>query len=275
MALYNDCMEKLTPRKITLDTAGIPRYWAAGMVYPTHFLNAISLSFPMMEKMAVVAMKAAAKQLEDEALKEELRLFCIQENNHSAIHHAFNKKVLEGGAEPESCGRLNDWCKEVSKRPTKERVCIVIAFEYFTGSCARLLMRTLDEASKNGKIDSESFKLWYWHCAEEIEHHGVGWDLVEPFGINKSDLNAAVREYFTVFYPYLFACTKELIERDGEAKKVKTWLGASVFLTRHFKRMGPYFLSFFSPSFGPHSYAELDEQLMQEFMNSGVEYFTE
>ena len=265
-------MQKLTARKIALSDDLSKKYWAAGLVYPTHFLNAISLSFPVMEKMAVVSIRSAMKKIDDEAVKSELATFCEQENNHSAAHNSFNVMVLEGAAEPAALNRLKEWVKEVSKRSTKERVATVIAFEHFTSSCSRLLMKTLSKAREEGKIDSEAFKLWYWHCAEEIEHHSVCWDLVEPFGITKSELNNAVKEYFTVFYPYLIACTNELVKADSQQWKMNTWLGASVFLSRHFSRMGPYFIHFFSPSFSEHAYDEIDKELLSDFKKSGIEF---
>ena len=68
----------------------LPRHWYGGDIFATHFMNALSVTFPHGEKLFIDSVRAYRDRNTDPTLERQIRAFIGQEGWHRNAHQAFN-----------------------------------------------------------------------------------------------------------------------------------------------------------------------------------------
>lgn len=170
----------ITPERKDFDFHDVPRHWFAGDPVLTHFLNALSLTFPDGERMFVDSVRAFRDQVSDKARQQEISGFIGQEAMHSLEHDSFNQMLAQQGYEREAEGGQALARKFIGigrKRLSKKQLLAATAgLEHIT---AILAHRLLSDPALLDSIDASVRELWTWHAIEETEHKGVAFDLYQ------------------------------------------------------------------------------------------------
>lgn len=144
----------------------VSKDWYDGNVFKTDFLHALSSLFPGGELYFLRSLNHFSSEVPN--LKEELRIFSIQEGNHTKGHRILNRKIdeLYGNKSLQSLEEITDeLLRKVSNRLSPElNLIITEALEHITYHlCESILERqdVLDTASTDAK------ELFIYHCIEE------------------------------------------------------------------------------------------------------------
>jgi predicted metal-dependent hydrolase len=174
---------RLPIRRLRVDLAqGFDKLWCGGDAFRTHYMNALSMSFPIGEQFFIDAVKAGVALLppgQQAAWADEVRGFVGQEATHRFLHGQFN-------AELERQGLKNHWQGWAAWRIERGRnmhprnhVAVTAAYEHFTAVMATGL---LTHPNWLAGASPELALLWRWHAVEESEHKTVAFDLYRAMG---------------------------------------------------------------------------------------------
>ena len=166
------------------DFRNVPRYWFGGDPVRTHFLNALSLTFPEGERFFVDSVRALRQQAVN-ASQEEISGFIGQEAMHSKEHRTFNELLEQQGYGKQTRGGeglavrfLNGARKRLGKR---QQLAVTAGLEHITAILANHLLK---DGGMVEEMDSSVRNLWVWHAIEETEHKAVAYDLYLDTGAN-------------------------------------------------------------------------------------------
>lgn len=246
---------QITPRRMDFPFANIERYWFGGDPVMTHFLNALSLTFPDGERFFVNSVRAFREHITDPKLQKEISGFIGQEAMHSLEHQSFNELLMQMGYEQEASSGIK-FAKQMLARgqrllSPKQQLAATAALEHIT---AILAHRLLSNPKWSQKMRPEVRVLWLWHAIEEIEHKAVAFDVFEQVS---GDYKMRTRSLFyaTIYlaaytsrYTWVFL-KKDKAYRRPIALTKGFWnlLGPRGFVTTSI----PSYLSFYRPNFHP------------------------
>jgi predicted metal-dependent hydrolase len=173
----------LPVRRLRVDLAhGFDRLWNGGDAFRTHYLNALSMSFPVGEQFFIDAVRAgvallpAAQQAQWAA---QVRGFVGQEATHRFLHGQFNAELERQGLR----NRWQHWAQRRIERAAHlhpvNHVAVTAAYEHFT---AVLATGVLTHPEWLAGAAPELALLWRWHAVEESEHKAVAFDLYRAMG---------------------------------------------------------------------------------------------
>jgi predicted metal-dependent hydrolase len=154
------------------------RNWHAAGPALTHFINAMSLTFPEGERYFIHTVRHYRDRVTDPELKKALTAFIGQEAMHSREHEDYNRLLAEAGLPVEDLQEsLVAFFDRLRKHlPPAAQLSVTIAQEHLTAIVAELVLtdpRLLEGAG--GRLAA----LWRWHALEEIEHKAVAFDVYE------------------------------------------------------------------------------------------------
>jgi predicted metal-dependent hydrolase len=222
---------RLPVRRLRVDLAkGFDRLWNGGDAFRTHYLNALSMSFPVGEQFFIDAVKKGVSMLPPErqaGWASELRGFVGQEATHRFLHAQFN-------AELERQGLRNHWqnwglwrIERGKDMHPVNHVAVTAAYEHFT---AVLATGVLTHPGWLAGASPELDLLWHWHAVEESEHKSVAFDVYREMGGSERR-----RILWFVYISLLFFVESTLqtwnnLWHAGEWWKPRTWFQAARFL---------------------------------------------
>jgi predicted metal-dependent hydrolase len=159
-------------------TPEIPRYWWGGDPFKTHFLDALSSTFPFGEAFFVRSVRYYADRIEDPALREEIRLFAGQEGQHSRLHDEHVKVLVAHGysglaTRNRIVDRILRWH---NRRAPAFSLTSTAGIEHLTAILARQVLH--DREGWLEDMNPEMKRLWRWHALEEAEHKSVAFDVL-------------------------------------------------------------------------------------------------
>ena len=169
----------LTPPPAGSGDAGLPRYWHAGDAFATHFLDALSSTFPFGEAFFVRSVLHYRDRIEDPVLLEQIRGFAGQEGQHSRLHDEHLDLLLALGY-PFLARRnrfLDRMLRFQNRRMPKLSLAITAALEHLTAILARQILD--DDARRTAAMHPNMAPLWRWHALEESEHKSVAYDVLQ------------------------------------------------------------------------------------------------
>lgn len=246
---------KIQPRRMDFPFAQVDRYWFGNDPVMTHFLNALSLTFPEGERFFVDAVRAFREQITDPELQQEISGFIGQEAMHSLEHQSFNELLANMGYEQEAQGGM-DFAKEMLSRARqwltpKQQLAATVALEHITAILAHRLLSN-PKWTKTMRPDARA--LWIWHAIEEIEHKAVAFDVYEKIG-GTYKMRTRLLFYATLYLMgYTSRYTWALLKKDKAYRRPLTlgkglWhlFGPFGFITTTI----PSYLSFYHPNFHP------------------------
>ncbi len=191
----------------------MPRHWVGGHPAATAISNGINLLFPHGERFFVRSVKKFLDQLDDPALRAEVKGFFGQEGRHAHAHDDLNAVLRTQGFEIDQFldryKRITDWLE--ARTPPKLRLAVTAAAEHFTAILA-------EGAFRHGVLDAcdpKMQRLLAWHAAEEIEHKHVAFDVLQ-----RIDPSYALRVtgllYATLTLGgFWFAAARMLLRQEG------------------------------------------------------------
>jgi predicted metal-dependent hydrolase len=117
------------------------------------------------------------KEIDDPALRAEIRAFYAQEGRHANAHERYFETLRAQGYEIDKLVRAVRWLlrggAKVATNPTLA-LSITVALEHYTAIMAELMY--VDPYFK--ELDQPMRELLLWHAAEEIEHKAVAFDVL-------------------------------------------------------------------------------------------------
>jgi hypothetical protein len=200
----------------------LPRYWYRGDVFATHWMNALSLTFPHGEKFFIDAVRAYRDRNDDPKLEREIRAFIGQEGWHRSVHAGFNAWLGRLGLPAQ---RLEDRAGdkvERTKRAVRPRgwLAATVCLEHFTAIMAHDL---LAHPERHTQMHPFFERIWVWHALEELEHKGVAYDLYQRTGGTYSTrVRAMVLVSLNFAWDVAYNVTA-LLRADGQLWKPKVW----------------------------------------------------
>jgi predicted metal-dependent hydrolase len=215
---------QVKPRRLDFAfDASLPRYWYADDPFLTHFMHALSLTFPEGERMFMDAVRAVRDRVKDAGTRGDIAGFLGQEALHSRAHDVLNEQIARWGY---PAARLEQGVRQniADNRPlhTKETLlALTCALEHITAIMGHHLLSHPDlQAEMHAAIRD----LWVWHAVEETEHKAVAFDVYqEVYGSYATRVQwlwwstLGLMSTVTVLQYYL-------LRRDGLAHKPSVWL---------------------------------------------------
>ncbi|MEY1661840.1 metal-dependent hydrolase [Isoalcanivorax beigongshangi] len=245
----------IVPQRMDFPFADVPKHWFDKDPVLTHFLNALSLTFPDGERFFVDSVRHFRDHAKDAQQQADISGFIGQEAMHSLEHQTFNRMLAEQGYREEAEGGTA-LAKQLiglgrKRLSAKQQLAATAALEHIT---ALLANRLLKDPELLESIDPSVRALWMWHAIEEIEHKAVAYDLYQQVSgsylLRVRTMLAATTALATYTGRYTFA----FLRKDGLNRRPRTlfrgaWrlFGPSGFLTRAV----PDYLQFFRPDFHP------------------------
>ena len=259
----------ITVRDRLFDRAqGLNRWYMGGDPVATAFLNALSATFPIGEKLFIDSVRHFHEGA-PRPLQAQIIAFARQEAAHTREHAAFNAQVQTGGYDPTDLNaRTLREDKLVRQRSAIAQLGCTMALEHCTALLAHQLLadpRHLETAPTEVKA------MWRWHAVEEIEHKGVAFDtfmfVSRDWGrVRRWTFRAAVMLDATCRLVKVIALNMNgLFAQDG-----LTGFGVWTRTLRYLMgpggmvlAMAPGWLKWFAPNF--HPWDEDDRQLCEAF----------
>ena len=208
----------------------IPRHWYGGDAFATHFLNALSSTFPFGEAFFVRSVLRYREQIDDAWLIDNIRGFAGQEGQHSRVHDEHVEMLIaQGYTALETRNRFVDRIARWHNRRTpKLSLSMTAGLEHLTALLARQILS--DPELRTGKMHPEMARLWRWHALEEAEHKAVAFDVlmqVAPGRLQRclvmalNTLGLSIEILDRMIY---------MLWKDGLLFKTETWSGGWRFL---------------------------------------------
>jgi predicted metal-dependent hydrolase len=225
-------MDTLTVRRLLVDlSAGFPRHWLAGDPFRTHYLNALSMSFPSGEQFFIDSVREAARRLPDTPEQAPLRRaidgFVGQEATHRHVHALYNAQLVKQGL-------VNHWEVRSQRRLARVRgvnplhpLAVTCALEHCTAVFAHLVL-SRPELLQGAYPPLAT--LWHWHSVEETEHKSVAYDLYAALGGNRDWRLRWYRYALVQFFVDAMRQTVNNLWHDGQLMRPRTWWCAAKFL---------------------------------------------
>ncbi len=172
----------LFSHKVTFDFSKAPLFWRDNSPVKSVFDNAMSIILPRFEYFMIQACQDAKKELnalEDKVLIEQIDAFCEQEDRHAKAHEKFNEHLKSQGFDVERyVGIMDRMLDNYSKNASlKDRLLLGTLFECMTSVLGKFFFIT----SRDETIDPSLYKLFAWHCLEELEHRCVAFNVYRSF----------------------------------------------------------------------------------------------
>jgi len=197
----------------------IPRFYLEDNPLKTHFFNAINLAFPDGERFFVRSVHDHLADIEDPALRADVRAFCGQEGQHANQHERFFEVLRRQGYEVDSMvgrvRRIARWSNE--HLPRGLRLSMTAGAEHYTATVAGL---ALDHGMLDD-CDSTMRELIEWHAIEEIEHKHVAFDvlrLAHPWNYPLRVAGFAIATLVALVLSY--GGTRAFMMQDARARRI-------------------------------------------------------
>ncbi len=232
--------------------------WHSDSVHISHFLNAMSIFFPVGERFFIDSVRHYRDDVTDPELQEAVKGFIGQEAMHGREHEEYNDALTAKGLPADRYERIVIKLLGFFRRftPKRSQLAGTIALEHLTAILAHGLLS--DESRLSG-ADPRFSALWRWHALEETEHKSVAFDVyatvmkIRPIAYLRRC--AALILSTTIFFLMLMPFHIGLVRREkGQLFNLKGWWQVTVFLWGPrgvLLRALPDWLDFFKPGFHP------------------------
>lgn len=220
----------ISVRRPHLDLSQVPRHWNGGEAFATHFMNALSSTFPDGEAFFVKSVMHFRDQVDDPELQRRIRDFAGQEGQHSRLHDVHTKLLLDQGYTGIATrNKIARWMMDLSVRKTpRASLAATAALEHLTAILAR---RLLSEPERfTGAMDPEMSKLWRWHALEEAEHKSVAYDVLMQVAPSRSLRALMLAQNSIGMLVEILDRTAYMLWKDGLLFRRATWSSGWRFL---------------------------------------------
>lgn len=183
----------LFPRNVVFDWQTTPLHWIPQSPLASHAINHFSFTLVRGEYFFCRMFNKALPFVEDEKLKEHVKVFIRQEVIHAQAHKDSIEQYLQRYGvdiekQYETVVNLFDHAladkpfgiklpKFLQKQWLVARVGFVAAAEHYTCALGKFVLEKAHWEEKG--CNPEVSDLFTWHCAEEVEHRAVAYDLFQ------------------------------------------------------------------------------------------------
>ncbi len=231
--------------------------WNAHGSHVTHFMNTLSILFPVGERFFIKAVRNYRDQITDEDLAKAVTAFIGQEAMHGREHEDYNDAVFAAVEDAEQQERFVKWLLGNLQKyaPKSYQLSATIALEHFTAIMADGLLRSPEILAD---AEPAFANVWTWHALEETEHKAVAYDVWEKV-MGKGPLAYAQRAsglltasailWSVVGYYHL-----RTLRKEGELTNLKGWKGffnVTLGQVGYFRKMAKPWADYFRPNFHP------------------------
>lgn len=232
----------------------LPRCWNNGRAFDTHFMNALSVTFPHGEKFFIDSVRHYRDRITDPRLQAEIAAFISQEGWHRSVHRDYNDWLEKIGLPAHRLDALARERIDTIKLKLRPRgwLAATVCLEHFTAVFAQLLIADPDRLES---MHPHLRQVWAWHAMEEMEHKGVAFDVYNAIGGRRNPLRRAM---LLVSLTFLFDISRNLIallRADGVLWRARTWIEGASYLFGWRRgiawRTLPAWIAFFGSRFHP------------------------
>lgn len=231
-----------------------PRYWYAGDPFKTHFMNALSSTFPEGEAFFVRSVGRYRDRIDDPKLLADIRGFSGQEGRHNRMH-AEHVQLLARQGYP-GLAKLNQLARRemrfLNRRLPLYSLATTAALEHLTAILAHRILSDPEQWVK--PMHPDIAPLWQWHAVEEAEHKAVAFDVLQRVsGSHSLRVLALIGATFGFLLDNLIRLFY-LLAKDGLAWKPRVWIDGARYLWGRegaFRTLIPDYLEWYRRDFHP------------------------
>ncbi|MEN8976488.1 metal-dependent hydrolase [Acinetobacter baumannii] len=280
----------LFPRKVKFDWSQSPLHWIPQSPFASHVVNQFGFSLVRGEYFFCRTFNKALPLIQDEKLRKDVETFIRQE----AIHAQAHKEAIEQYLQKYGVDIVEQYAKTqylfdqvladkpfginlprfIQKQWLLVRVGIVAAAEHYTCAIGQYVLEHSHWEARGA--DPAISDLFTWHCAEEVEHRTVAYDLYQHLSGSYA-MRAGIMLGVGPALTYLVAAgTVKLANTDETIpkshKRLTSWKFWREWQKAHQDRLAPgpiWFLTqslrFFKPNY--HPYQEGSTELALAYIN--------
>ena len=231
----------------------VPRHWHGGRRSITLFFNNLSVFFPAGERFFIASVRAHARCVEGDTLKQQVQAFCAQEGVHLREHSRYNRMLEQQGYPIAALERAVETLlkRAAGRARPRWQLAVTCALEHFTALMGHNLLsdaRLLDGA------DAEMAALWRWHAMEETEHKAVAFDVYRQAGGGYLERALAMTLVTLVFWSRVIVQQLVLMRAERCLFSPREWGSLLKFLFLEpggMRGLGRRWLDYYRPSFHP------------------------
>jgi len=233
--------------------AAASRFWFGGSAIRSNWMNALSTTFPAVERLFIEAVRHYQADLADPALRERAAKFVAQEGAHAREHRRFNELLERQGYPVERAEARAKKVMEHVRRSYGPRTWLAVtcALEHFTTIlCTEGLRNPLFHEPMRG----EYLRLWAWHCLEELEHKSVAFDVFLATGGTYRKRAITMLHATLVMWPLLGSIIVTYQAHDRKLLSPREWwtgLMWSWIWPGLLRRIAPSWLAYFRRDYHP------------------------
>lgn len=233
---------KIVPRKVSFDWNGVTPNFIPGDPVTSHCINTLHIIFPMGENAFCRIFNEALPYLDDDPkLKADAIGFIRQEAMHSRSHQivlghyetcGYDVQLLADKLDSFVATRSgekvfglfnapNEW---VRHKWLSHRLMVVAAIEHFT--CLMGVWMLENKSLKAAGANETMLDLLCWHCAEEVEHRNVAYDIaMYVSGNNHFQRYLAMIMCVPLLYKFMKVGALHMMAQDPTLKgqKISFW----------------------------------------------------
>lgn len=248
----------ITVRKSAFVATNIQRQYTRSSLM-SHFLTALSATFPQGEQFFVETVRNVRDRVTDTELQADISGFIGQEAHHAQAHQQFNDHIQTPNY------NLNKFeaafAKEMQRLRTlskRRQLAATVALEHFTAMIAGYMLKRPDLLKQ---LPPNMINLWVWHAVEEIEHKHVAFDVYQQVFNHLPQRRRSMRTISLGFIASTVLMTADLLWQDrrnslfNPAQLVVNVRDLGV-LCHMFMSLLPDYLAFYAKDFHP---AQIDQ----------------
>ncbi len=231
----------------------LERHWFDNNPYITHFVHALSATFPDGERFFIQSVRNYMDQIDDPEMLKNVRGFIGQEAHHGKHHEHFNDLVGKLGYPMNSIiksvkNQLGFAQKHMSH---EQQLAVTVALEHFTAILAHQLLtddRYLEKAPEFVQ------NLMRWHAIEETEHKAVAFDVYQKVSGNNKLRKQVMRRATVIFLMRISWFQMRLLWADGlplQPRKLFDYINYLVGVPGFFRKIIPDYMEFYQDDFHP------------------------
>lgn len=248
----------------------IPHHWYGASPFASHFMDALSSTFPIGEAFFVRSVLHYRGEISDPELLADIKGFAGQEGQHSRVHADHVQLLLDQGY-----GVIqfrNNFIERIMKWFNREQpetsIAVTAALEHLTAILARQLLTHPKHFTHS--MHPEMAALWRWHALEEAEHKSVAFDVMQIAA--KSYRRRVLAQITNTLSLSLevFQRLVYMLYKDGLLFRRAGWAGGWTFLFGKrglLRGVGPEYLAWYQQDFHPD---QIDDRAMIEENGSAI-----
>ncbi len=253
--------EEITVRNPELKWhAGASRFWFGDSAIRTNWMNALSTLFPAGERFFVDSVRHYQDEIADPALRERVARFIGQESAHGREHHRFNELLQAHGYPADAMeARVAKVLAFVRRRyAPRTQLAVTSALEHFT---TILCTEVLRSPEFHTPMQGEHFRLWCWHCLEELEHKSVAFDVYLASGGTYLRRVLTTIHASLVLWPILLFIMLRYQAHDRRLFSPREWWEGLMWgfvWPGLLRRIAPRYFAYFRPGYHPSQNPDAD-----------------